>query len=124
MSYCEVTLEWPGGEDKFALTWDQLRALEGLADKGPMALLADVQGGTWRVDDLINILRLGLIGAGIDPVVARKRVIAASELHPVAAFVQPAMLILAAGLMGVSDQDVDSAAGDGKDAEGTEASDG
>lgn len=120
MSYCEVTLEWPGGEDKFSLTWAQIRALEGLVDKGPMALLADLQGGRWRIEDLANTLRLGLIGAGVDPALARKRVASASELHPPAGFVQPAILALAAGLMGVSDADIDSASVGPEDAGGSD----
>ena len=101
MKYCDITLQWPGGEHQFSLDWAQLRALESIADIGPLALLQSIQTGNWKLDDLLNTIRLGLIGAGMDTVEAKRAVSAAAELHPPAAFVQTAILALAAGVMGL-----------------------
>ena len=43
----------------------ELRLLQGSLDSGPSAILNRLQYGEWRVDDIIETIRLGLIGGGM-----------------------------------------------------------
>lgn len=54
----------PKIEHEFRLQIDQLRALQDICDAGPQEVAARVLSGAWRVDDVLQIWRLGLIGAG------------------------------------------------------------
>lgn len=57
-------LEWNGGEHKFMLTIDHLKALQQKCDAGPFWSFKRLRGGDWRVDDVIQPIRLGLEGGG------------------------------------------------------------
>ncbi len=63
MSHRRV-MHWVGGEHPFALGIGQLRALQTACDAGPEAILRRMVQGDWRIDDLVEVLRLGLIGSG------------------------------------------------------------
>lgn len=60
-----IRLNWTGGEHDFALRLGELRALQKACDAGPEEILTRLLRGTWRVDDVVETLRLGLIGAGM-----------------------------------------------------------
>lgn len=62
-----IRIVWPGGEHDFRLRLGELRRLQDACAAGPEELLGRVRTGRWRVDDLIEILRLGLIGGGFTP---------------------------------------------------------
>lgn len=55
---------WAGGEHVFALKLGQLRGLQDALDSGPLEILSRLQEGTWRIDDVIEVLNWGLIGGG------------------------------------------------------------
>lgn len=65
---------WAGGEHTFWLGIGELRALQQATDVGPLFLLGRVTGHQWMVDDIIHIIRLGLIGGGMPDVQAKKLV--------------------------------------------------
>lgn len=69
-----VDLTWQGGESNFLLTIDLLRALEKHCDAGPNYVLNRLLTGEWRVDDIIQPIRLGLEGGGLDKEDARRLV--------------------------------------------------
>jgi hypothetical protein len=69
-----ITLVWPGGEHTFALRLGELRALQGACDAGPEQILNRIIAGVWRVDDIVETVRLGLIGGGMPDGEARKLV--------------------------------------------------
>lgn len=56
---------WPGGEHAFRLEIGALRAIEQRSDAGCSVVLMRLLGNTWRIDDVLNPIRLGLIGAGM-----------------------------------------------------------
>lgn len=56
---------WPGGEHDFLLGLGELRALQKNCDAGPNEVMARLSAGGWRVDDVYETLRLGLIGGGM-----------------------------------------------------------
>lgn len=61
-----VRLIWQGGEHDFHLRIGELRALQDATDSGPGQVLARLNSGEWRVDDLLATLRFGLIGGGLE----------------------------------------------------------
>lgn len=109
---CEITLLWEGGEHKFALPANEVRALEGATDAGLEELLQRMAAGRWRVDDLLNIIRFGLIGGGMAASKAAPLVKQAFDLSPLFAFKDPAYKIVAAKLVGVDGEAVWNQAAD------------
>jgi hypothetical protein len=95
-----ITLPWIGGEHEFALRLGELRALQDKTDAGPLELMHRIVEGRWRVDDLIETLRLGLIGAGMERGEAGQLVTRLFERHPLTAFALPAQAVLIAALTG------------------------
>ena len=60
-------LTWQGGSHNFSFAIGELRALQDETDSGPGQVLARLNSGAWRIDDLICTLKFGLIGGGMDP---------------------------------------------------------
>lgn len=99
-----VTLTWPGGEHPFALPIGALRALQEARDAGPEELLNRIRLGTWRVDDLTQVLRWGLVGGGaMDAAEAARLVTGLFDLHPAAQFKLAAFGVLEHALFGPAD---------------------
>lgn len=66
------TIVWPGGEHSFRLGIGELRAIEQRCDAGVVVVLMRLLGQTWKIDDVLSPLRLGLIGGGMDERAAQK----------------------------------------------------
>lgn len=64
---------WPGGSDSFRLGIGELRALEKACDAGCAVVLARLLSTAWKIDDIYQPIRLGLIGAGMDAKAATDR---------------------------------------------------
>jgi hypothetical protein len=56
---------WDGGEHPFKLNIGELRALQAATGVGPLFLMGRIVGSQWLVDDIIDTVRLGLIGGGM-----------------------------------------------------------
>lgn len=96
-------LNWPGGEHDFALNIGQLRALQDSCNAGPEEVFNRLRLGNWRVNDLIEPIRLGLIGSGaMTTQEAGPAVLALMNQHAIIEFKLTAISILAAALLGVS----------------------
>src|SRR5690554_3802956 len=93
-----VELTWAGGEHEFALPIDLLRALQDKCDAGPAWVLARLGSQQWYVDDVIQPIRLGLEGGGMDKEQARKLVKKHVEDRPLTESVLTAQAILMAAL--------------------------
>lgn len=101
-------INWVGGEHRFRLGIGQLRALQKNCDAGPEQIFNRIRLGNWRVDDLIEVLRLGLIGSGeMDQKEAGPFVANLFEKHPALAFKLTALAVLAAALLPLEGQDVE-----------------
>jgi len=100
----EVTLDWGDGTYVFALKWGQLIELQEKLDAGPLHVLNRLAGDGWKVEDVSQVIRLGLIGGGMDPVQALKAVRAYVEARPPLENLITAQAILSAGLMGAPDE--------------------
>jgi hypothetical protein len=95
-----IAFEWADGEHRFRLPIGRLRELQDKCGAGPGVIFGRLTDGTWRVDDLREVVRLGLIGGGMDPVQALTLVKRYVDERPLAETVAPARVILAVALFG------------------------
>lgn len=59
-----VELTWAGGRHPFALNLGEIRRLQESCQAGPEEVFNRLRAGNWKLDDVIEPLRLGLIGSG------------------------------------------------------------
>ena len=95
-----AVIVWPGGEHPFRLALAQLEGLQKATDCGPEWLAMKLRSGQWLATEAFEILRWGLIGGGMDAVLAKKAVEGAFSRHPVGAFKVPALAVMMASLYG------------------------
>lgn len=95
-----LVLNWPGGEHSFRLGIAELEAVQQNTDCGPEHLLNRINAGQWYLSDLMQVLRLGLIGGGMPHVQALKVIRNAFEQNPGIEFKVPAQAVLAHCLYG------------------------
>lgn len=101
-----VTLTWADGEHRFRLAIGQLRELQEKCDAGPAEVLARLSSGKWRLDDVRETLRLGLIGGGLSPGDAHRLTVRYVDERPWLENVQPAQAVLMAALVGAPEEPV------------------
>lgn len=100
-----IAFDWADDSYRFCLRIGELRELQEKRDAGPLELFNRIVSHTWRVDDLREIIRLGLIGGGMQPVEALRLVRAyVDPPRPLMESVDPALAILTAALRGVDDE--------------------
>ncbi|KZL00489.1 MULTISPECIES: gene transfer agent family protein [unclassified Pseudovibrio] len=104
-------IEWIGGQHEFVLNIGQLRALQKNCNAGPEVILLRITTGTWFIDDLIETIRQGLIGAGMPNKEAGPMVLHLFEMHGVLEFKPVAIEILTNALVGEDDDPVGEQAG-------------
>ncbi len=102
-----LTRAWADGTYTFRLAWGELIMLQEATDCGPFVLLQRMAIGGWLVQEIAHIVRLGLIGGGMDPVPALKLVEAYVEKRPPLENTELAIKILSEGIgMGDEEDDV------------------
>lgn len=62
----EVTQFFGDNEYSFRIGWKQLEELQDACGAGPCLILERLQRRTCKVEELANVIRLGLIGGGMD----------------------------------------------------------
>lgn len=97
---------WPGGEHEFELRIGELRALQENCKAGPEEVLNRLRAGTWRVDDIIEPIRLGLIGAGMPAAEAGPMVVKLFDQHPKVDFKFTALTVMFYAVMAPEDDRV------------------
>ncbi len=103
-----TTFVWGGDERTFHLGIGELLALQERRNSGPQEILNRFRHGTWRIEDIQEIIRLGLIGGmtvpGTDTSAVGKRardlVDANVRSGNITDNAAPALKILLAGLQG------------------------
>ena len=70
MSDATVEMVWGDGPQRFRLPIGQLRELQDKCDAGPARILGRLASQDWRIDDVRETIRLGLIGGGASPTAA------------------------------------------------------
>ncbi|WP_131194068.1 gene transfer agent family protein [Lichenihabitans psoromatis] len=92
--------DWGDGTYRFALPIKQLEELDDKCAAGPLTVLKRLLDGSWRVVDVRETIRLGLIGGGLDAVAALKLVRLYVDGLPLERAVPIAALILVTALRG------------------------
>ncbi|MCP8894299.1 gene transfer agent family protein [Shinella daejeonensis] len=101
-----VTLDWADGTYVFRLAWAELEMLQEAVDAGPWVVLQRLVDKSCRVGDISNVIRLGLIGGGLEPVAALKLVRSYVEARPPAESLIHAFAVLSAALNGAPEEPV------------------
>lgn len=101
-----VELVWAGDTRKFRLGIAELLALQERRASGPLEILTRLQFGTWRVEDIQETHRIGLLGAGVDAKAARELVDANIREGKITEHVLTAQAILLNALAGDPDEPV------------------
>jgi hypothetical protein len=91
---------------EFRMAWGELEKLQEACDAGPYVVLDRLVSGRWRMGDISNTIRLGLIGGGMEPVKALKLVRAYVEARPPLENLVLAQLVLGAGVAGAPEEEV------------------
>lgn len=95
-----VTLEWGDGTHTFRLAWGGWKEIDEKCKCGPAEMLDRLINRRWRVDDLYEIVRLGLIGGGKSPVDALTLARRYVQERPLMESVPVAFKIVEASLLG------------------------
>lgn len=90
---------WPAGEHDFCLGIGELRALEQRSDAGCFVILTRLLTSQWKIDDVLQPIRLGLIGGGMDEREAQRTIDRALEIASPYSLAVPAATILHSFLM-------------------------
>lgn len=108
-------ITWAGGEHTFDLKIEHLRALQDRCDAGPEWILARLSNKQWHVNDVVDTIRLGLEGGGMEKDDARKMVKRYVEDRPLTMSVLTAQAVLMLALYGdPDDQPGEAGAGEEK----------
>jgi len=106
MRDARIELDWADGTYSFRLAWGELAQLQEACDAGPYVIFERLRRSTWRIEDISNVIRLGLIGGGMTPADALKKTRAYVEDRPPVESLTFALGILSAGLLGAPDEPV------------------
>lgn len=100
----KITQPFADDDYEFRLGWGELAELQEKVNAGPYVVLQRVENGTWRIEDVSNIIRLGLIGGGMKPTDALAKVRTYVEKRPPLENLMLAHAIIMAGLLGAPDE--------------------
>lgn len=105
-----VSLVWGDGENKFRFAIGQFRELQEKVNQrrvaigaplvGPMSLLALLRANDAWPDDARDVLRIGLVGAGMSIQEAHLKLVRYFDNAPPIGNMLPAFTVLFAGLVG------------------------
>ena len=92
------------GEHMFQLRIGEIRLLQEKCDAGPQHIFNRLGDQTWRLDDVRETLRLGLIGAGLEQQKALDLIKRHVDSVPLLDNVETARAVILAVLVGVEDE--------------------
>lgn len=117
MSQRDAQLTRPFGDDEypFRLAIKQLIELQEKRDAGPFRIFRNMAAGDWYVEDLQEVIRLGLIGGGMSASQAVPLVKRYVDDQPLTENVELAMAVLGLALFGPEEEEPGKpTAGEGK----------
>ena len=99
-----VVLTFHDGEEYlFRLAWGQLSKLQEALNAGPFVVLDRLHMNTWRVEDIAEVIKWGLVGGGMNEVKARKLVREYVEVQAPFHSLEIAVKVIDAAVMGPPD---------------------
>jgi len=103
----EIELAWADGQHKFNIARvGQILELEEKCGSGLSEVFSRLREGKWKLNDIRETIRLGLIGAGEDPLKALALITRYVDQRPLVESVQVAIVIVMAALVGVPGDEV------------------
>ena len=96
-----ITLAWPDQERVYHLDIPRLRELQDKRSAGPAEIARRIVDQTFRVEDVAETLRLGLIGGGLSASDALALVSRYLDQTPLLESAAAALAVLGAALRGV-----------------------
>ena len=99
----KTAFDWADGNYTFRLGLGEIEELQEKTGCGPYFLLNRMRSGEWRVGDLRETIRLGLIGGGLEPSKAFGLVKKYVDARPLLENLNPAMAIISAAVIGAPD---------------------
>ena len=103
MRDAKIDQPFADGTYSFRLAYGQISELQEKCDCGPMRLLSRLQSGDWKIEDIFETVRLGLIGGGTEPKQALKLAERYVKERPPLENQPLALAIVFAGLAGAPD---------------------
>jgi hypothetical protein len=101
---CEIAFN--GRRTMFKLAWRELMKIQEACDAGPYVVLDRLLSGRWRLQDISEVIKWGLIGAGMPQADALKLVESEVEGRRPLENLIIAQTILGTGLVGAPEEDV------------------
>ncbi len=89
-----LMINWAGGEHAFRLRLGEIRALDDKCEGGAYAAWYRLRALAPRTDDVIEVMRLGLIGGGMPPKDAAALVLKVEEQAGIGEMLIPAAEVL------------------------------
>lgn len=122
---CEVVFN--GQRTQFKLAWRELMKIQEACDAGPYVVLDRLVSGRWRLQDISEVIKWGLIGAGMPQAEALKLVESEVQGRPPLENLVIAQTVLGAGVVGAPEEEVgkksEAASQEGSNLSRTENSD-
>lgn len=119
-----ITLVWGDGENKFRYAIGQFRELQEKVNArrqtiaaplvGPMALINLLRMKDAWPDDVRDILRIGLVGGGLTPQEAHRKLVLYFDPTPPAEHMLTAYYVLVAGFIGVPEDELKKKTAEGE----------
>ncbi len=108
----EIELTWGDGTHKFNVAKiKSALELEEKCDAGVAQIFQRIRSDTWKINDVRETLRIGLIGGGMMPDKALSLINRYCDDRPWAESLQPAIYVLMAAMVGVPGDEVGKKAG-------------
>ncbi|MCK8779087.1 gene transfer agent family protein [Rhizobium sp. NTR19] len=101
---CEVVFN--GQRTQFKLAWRELMKIQEACDAGPYVVLDRLVTGRWRLQDISEVIKWGLIGAGMPQGDALKLVETEVEGRRPLENLVIAQTVLGAGVVGAPEEEV------------------
>jgi hypothetical protein len=115
----KITAPFAGEEHEFRMAFGDIMRLQEKLDLGPYEVATRLHAGTWRVEDVREVIRIGLIGGGMEVPRAARMVKDFVEANPILESLALAQVIMQAGLVGAPDEPVGESAAAGTPNEST-----
>lgn len=116
------TILWPGGEHDFLLDIGALRAIEDRCKAGVSVVYNRLLTNEWYVDDIIQPLRLGLIGGGMTDRQAKALIESSYDVANYYALAIPAAAVLGWFITWETGPEVDDPVGEAEGSRSTNGS--
>ncbi|MDX0182708.1 gene transfer agent family protein [Sinorhizobium meliloti] len=100
------TVPFNGQKTFFKLAWRELMKIQEACDAGPYVVLDRLVSGRWRLQDISEVIKWGLIGGGMPQGEALKLVENEVECRPPLENLAIAQQILGAGVVGAPEEEV------------------